>query len=70
MFNLIAKHNQLRAERIASNFVDTPVYLEKAQSDELEKGRKANIGEVREWSGEKWKKQVDSLIIMEMNIYV
>ncbi|HNQ20261.1 MAG TPA: hypothetical protein PKI46_04275, partial [Bacteroidales bacterium] len=57
------KHNESQASRIAGNFVQ-PVYLEKAQSDELEKGKKANIGEVREWNGEKWKKQVDGWVRM------
>jgi hypothetical protein len=56
MFDLIAKHNAEQAKRIADNFI------EKSQSDELEKGKKATIGEVRDWKGEKWKKQVDGWV--------
>lgn len=61
--DLIAKHNAMQGARIASHFTNSNVELvEKSISDELEKGKKANLGEIREWGGEKYKKQVDGWV--------
>lgn len=54
------KFDTLQRNRILSHFGTTEVV--KSISNELEKGKKANIGEVREWNGEKWKKEVQGWV--------
>lgn len=60
--DIIRKQNALRKAKIANQFLDSERTLYKAMVDELEKGRKADIGEVRTWGGEKWRKEVDGWV--------
>lgn len=60
--DFIAKHNALQGARIASHFIQPNVVVEKSLSDELEKGKKANVGEIREWGGKKYRKEVEGWV--------
>ena len=53
------KFDELQRSKIASMFIDDKYVITKAICNELEKGKKAAIGEVRTWGGKQFKKVYD-----------